>query len=901
VLRVARHDGSSGFLSVFRIPNSLLMPVLGRFARQLRHLLWKPPVEQEVDSELAFHLEMRMREYVARGMDPTTARAEALRRFGNVEQINETCRDIGRRRDTEMRRTEWLGELTQDLAYGLRYLRANPGFALAAVLTLALGIGAATTIFGVANAVILRPFPFRAPEQLVRLWETNPTTDDFSVSEPNYLDWRARSSTFAELAAYRGNNLNLVGDGTPEQLAAIDVTHTLFRLLGVSPRVGRAFTAEEDRPGGPRVVILSDGLWQRRFGGAADVVGRTLSLDGQPYTVIGVMPPRPGFATNAELWLPLAPSAASNRGDHRLGVVGRLRPNVTLETANADMRAIARQLSQQYPATNGEWGVRLATINDWLIGPELRGRVVALLFAVGLLLLMACVNVANLLIARASTRQREIGVRAALGAGRWRIARQLLTESLVLAAIGTAVGVALAAAAMPVLRSAGGDAVPRLDEMSLDWRVMSFVAAASLLTGLLFGLAPAFHASRSGIHGVLRSGSRVASTGRLRSALVIVSIALAMVLLVGAGLVGTSFLRLMRVDPGFQSEHVLVASISLPRERYPNDRIATFHTEATSRIAALPGVRAAGMINIAPFSGGNTAIPFSVVGRPPASPGEFPQAGWRSVTPGYFAALGIRLKRGRLLDETDGPDAPPTIVISDTMARRFWPGEDPIGKQIRVGGAKNAFTVVGVVTDVRAQTLEDEPAPIIYLSYHQVALRSMWLTVRAVGAPTSVAGAVQREIWAIDKTLPVANMQPLTQLMSEAAAQPRLTMLIFGIFASAALALAAIGVYGVVAYSVAQRTREIGVRMALGAQPARIVRAVLRHGLSLAVVGIVIGLAGAYALSRFIAAILYGTEPTDLVTYGGVALVLALCAAVASLVPARRAARVDPVTALRYD
>jgi putative ABC transport system permease protein len=877
------------------------VPRLGRFARHLRHLVWKPPVEQEVDSELAFHIEMRTRDYVARGMDPAAARAEAMRRFGDVEHINEACRDIGRRRDREMRRTEWIAELRQDFVYALRYLRTNPGFGVAAVLTLALGIGASTTIFGVANAVILRPLPFREPERLVRIWETNPATDDFSASEPNYLDWRARSRSFAELAAYRWGSMNLVGDGQPEALTVIGVTHTLFPLLPVAPRVGRAFTADEDKPGGPRVVILSDGLWQRRFGGDRDVIGRSISLDGNPHTVIGVLPPGLGFATDADLWEPLRPDPASNRGDHRLGVVGRLRPGTTIESATADLRAVARQLAQQYPASNAEWGARLASFRDWLIGPEVRDRVIALLVAVGLLLLMACVNVANLLIARASTRQREMGVRAALGAGRWRITRQLLTESLTLAALGAAVGVALAAAAMPVLRKVGGDAVPRLDEMSLDWRVLAFAVGASLVTGLLFGLAPALHAARAGLHAMLRSGTRVAATGRLRSTLVVASIALAMLLLVGAGLVGTSFLRLMRVDPGFDPEHVLVASISLPRERYPNDRIAAFHGEAMARIAAMPGVRAAGMVNIAPFSGGNTAIEFSLVGGPPARPGDFPQAGWRSVTPGYFAALGIRLKRGRRLNESDVGNGTPVIVISDTMARRYWPGEDPIGRQIRVGNGKSPFTVVGVVNDIRAQTLEEEPAPIMYLSYHQVSLRSMWLTVRAVGAPTSVANAVQREIWAIDKTLPVANVQPLTQLISEVAAQPRLTMLIFGLFASAALALAAIGVYGVVAYAVAQRTREIGVRLALGAQPSRIVRGVLRHGLTLAGLGIAIGLIAAYALTRFIAAILYGTEPTDVVTYGAVALTLAACAAAASLAPARRAATVDPVAALRYD
>jgi putative ABC transport system permease protein len=453
---------------------------------------------------------------------------------------------------------------------------------------------------------------------------------------------------------------------------------------------------------------------------------------------------------------------------------------------------------------------------------------------------------------------------------------------------------------MRVLRKVGGDAVPRLDEMSLDLRVLGFAVAASVVTGLLFGLAPALRVSRADLHGVLRSGTRIAGAGRLRSALVVASVALAMLLLVGAGLVGTSFVRLMRVDPGFDAEHVLTASISLPGSRYQGNQVSVFHAEAIRRISRIPGVRAVGMTNIAPFSGGSTGIGFRVVGRPPLRPGEYPQADWRSVTPGYFQALRIQLKRGRLLTEADDAQQR-TIVITETMAKRYWPGEDPIGKQILTEGARNPLTVVGIVSDIRDQTLEAEPNPLMYLSYRQVAWPWMWLVVRATGAPSSVAGAVRREIWAIDKALPVANVQPLSQLVSEVAAQPRLTMLIFGLFASAALALAVIGVYGVVAYSVTQRTREIGVRVALGAQPARIIRAVFGHGMRLAIAGIVIGLAGAYALARFIAAILYGTEPTDTLTYGAVALVLASCAALASLAPARRAARVDPVAALRYD
>jgi putative ABC transport system permease protein len=878
-----------------------LMVPLGRFSRSLRHLLWKPPVEQEVDSELEFHIEMRTRDNMARGMDREAARAEAMRRFGDVGRINEACRDIGRRRDREMRRTEWLGELRQDFTYAARYLRANPGFGLAAVVTLALGIGASTAIFGVANAVILRPLPFKDPDRLVRIYETNPSTPRFSASDPNYLDWRARSRSFAELAAYGGGGASLVGDGEPERLGGARVTHTLFPLLGVSPRMGRTFTADEDRAGaGARVVLLSHGFWQRRFGGDPGILGRSLNLDGQAYTVIGVMSQTFNFPSETDVWFPLAPDPASRRDNHTLGVVGRLRPGVTVAQAEAELGAIAKQLGREYPASNAEWGVSLQTFRDWIVEPGLRDRIRALLYAVGLLLLMACVNVANLLLARASTRGREMSVRAALGAGRGRIARQLLTESLALALTGAAVGIALAALAMRILRKVGGDAVPRLDEMSLDLRVLGFAIAASLVTGLLFGLAPAIRVSRTDLQNVLRSGSRVAGAGRLRSVLVVASVALAMLLLVGAGLVGTSFVRLMRVDPGFDAEHVLTASLALPSSRYQGNRISDFHAEALQRISRIPGVRAAGMTNIAPFSGGSTAIGFTVVGRPPLRPGEYPQADWRSVTPGYFQALRIQLKRGRLLSEADGRNDR-AIVITETMAKRYWPNEDPVGRQILTEGGSRPFTIVGVVGDIRDQTLEAEPNPLIYLSYRQVGWPWMWLVVRAAGEPTSIAGAVRREIWAIDKALPLANVQPLTQLVTEVAAQPRLTMLIFGLFASAALALAVIGVYGVVAYSVTQRTREIGVRVALGAQPARIVGGVLGHGMRLALAGIVLGLAGAYGLARFIAAILYGTEPTDAVTYAMVALVLATCAALASLVPARRAARVDPVAALRYE
>jgi putative ABC transport system permease protein len=858
-------------------------------------------VEREVDSELAFHLEMRVRELLEQGMTPVDARRAALERFGDVDRITTACRDIGRRRNRDMRRTEWLAELRHDLRYAVRGLRSSPGFTAVALLTLAMGIGASTTIFSVANTVLLRPFPYREPDRIVRLYETNPSTETFGISEPNYLDWRQRVRGMSQLAAFTGRNASLLGDGDPVELAALVATPSLFPLLGVRPLLGRVFRDEEAKPGAPaRVVLLSYALWQTRFGGDRGVVGRTLNLGGTSYEVIGVMPPDLVFPGNPELWEPLAPSPSAQRGDRRLGVIGRLAPNVTLARSLDEMRSVARDLARQYPETNGEWGANVTSLQAWLVGDDLRTRVQALLVAVGLLLLMGCVNVANLLLARATARQREMSVRAALGAGRGRIVRQLLTESLVLAAAGAAIGVLLTTLAVPVLRDVGETAIPRLDELAVDWRVVSFGIAASLVTGILFGIAPALQASRADLNDLLRSGGRVAAAGRLRSILIVTSVAMALVLLVGAGLVGRSFERLMRVDYGFRAEGVFTASVALPNGRYPERaQRAAFYSEAARRLAATPGVRAVGFTNIAPFSGGSTAISFAVVGRQPASADEFLSANWRSVTPGYFAATGVPLKKGRLIAETDGEPAPRVVVITETMARRIWPGVDPLGQQVTVGGSPAPWTVVGIVGDIRDQLLQEEPEPMMYLSFQQVPWSSMWVLVRGPGDPMALAPVVRREIRAIDPLLPVANEQPLSRLVSQIAAQPRFTALIFGLFASAALVLAVVGVYGIVAYGVTQRTREIGVRLALGATPSGIVRGVVRHGVGLAGFGIAIGLWAAYALSRFMQGILYDVAPTDAVTYLAVAALLVGCAAAASTLPARWAARLDPVRALR--
>jgi len=885
------------------------VPTLGRFRRELRWRFWSVPVEREVDSELAFHLEMRIRELVEQGMTLDDARATALTRFGDVDRITEACRDIGRRRNKDMRRAEWLTELRHDLRYALRGLRASPGFTAVALLTLAMGIGASTTIFSVANAVLLRPFPYHEPKRIVRLYETNPTTDLFSVSEPNYLDWLQRVRGLSQMAAFTGGNLTLLGDGDPEELSAMAATPSLFPLLGVRPLIGRVFREEESKPGAPaRVILFSYAFWQTRFGADPQVVGRTVNLNGTSYEVIGVMPPEFVFPGNPALWEPLAPSATLSRGetprgDRRLAVLGRLAPNVTIARALDELKSVARDLARQYPETNRGWGANVTSLEEWLIGDELRTRVQVLLVAVGLLLAMGCVNVANLLLARATARQREMSVRAALGAGRGRIVRQLLTESLVLAAIGAALGVALTVVAVPILRDVGQTAIPRLDELDIDWQVVAFGIVASVVTGILFGIAPALQASRADLNDVLRSGGRVAAASRLRSILIVTSVALALVLLVGAGLVGRSFERLMRVDYGFRAEGVFTASVTLPVERYrQRAKLAAFYAEVARRLSTTRGIRAVGFTNIAPFSGGSTAIQFTVAGRQAARADEYLSAHWRLVTPGYFPAIGVALKKGRLIAESDGAEAPRVVVITETMARQIWPGMDPVGQQIRLGGNDGpTWTVVGIVGDIRDQLLQQEPQPMMYLSFQQLAWQTMWLIVRGTGDPLALAPVVRREIHAIDPLMPVANEQPLERFVSAIAAQPRFTTLIFALFASAALVLAVVGVYGIVAYGVTQRTREFGVRLALGATPSRIVMSVVRYGVGLAGFGIAIGLWAAYALSRFVQGILYEVTATDAVTYLAVAALLVGCAAAASILPARRAARLDPVRALRDD
>ncbi|HEU4630879.1 MAG TPA: ABC transporter permease [Gemmatimonadaceae bacterium] len=797
--------------------------------------------------------------------------------------------------------------LLSDLRNALRQLRRRPGVTLVAVLALAVGIGGATAIFSVLDATLLRPLPYPRPDALVRIWPTSAAGEDFSASEPEFLDLQARNRTFAAMAAMRPAHPSLTGEGEPERLDGAAVTHTLFPLLGVQPVLGRAFTAAEDRAGdGARVALLSHELWQRRFGGDSGVVGRVITLDGAPFVVTGVLPASFAFAPGVDVYLPLAPSAGAERDDRWLDVVGRLAPGVTLAQARADLARVARELAAEHPATNEGWGVRAVSFADWLRGAQYRRAVWVLFGAVACLLLLACANVANLLVAQGIARQGELGIRAALGASRGRVVRQLFTESLVLALAGAGVGLLLAAWAVDAVRTlAAPDAVPGLADVALDGRVVAFALGTGVLTALLFGLLPALRAARVDVGRTLTVGAR-AGTGagrrRLREGLAVAQIALAMVLLVGAGLMLTSFRRLQGVDTGLSAAGVLTVPLQLPADAYPSERQRAFVRELVARAEALPGVRSAAVTITNPYREWGFANDVTPADRAASAPAAgLLVAGWRSVTPGFFRTLEIPLLRGRLFDEAVGADADPVVVVSASLARRLWPGEEAVGKALYWGGTTGTpKRVVGVVGDVRDRALEAEPQPMLYLPYAQVEMPMVTLLVRTeLARPAALAGSLRGIVWSIDPNLPVPEVTPLATNQAALLAGTRFRTLLLAAFAAVALLLAALGVYSVMAFAVAQRTREIGVRLALGARPAEVAAAVLRRGLALTTAGIVVGLAGSLAAGRATASLLYETPPTDAGTIAAVALLLGVTALLATWVPSRRATRVDPVRALR--
>ncbi|MGD0773141.1 MAG: ABC transporter permease [Candidatus Solibacter sp.] len=801
----------------------------------------------------------------------------------------------------------------QDLRYGLRRLGKTPAFTVVALLTLALGMGANTGMFSVVDTVLLKPLPFRDAENLLVIWEKNPSQNRYRmfVAPANFLAWRNEGRAVERMAAVQEARLNLTGGPNghidPEELKVERVTAGLFPMLGVEPELGRAFRSDEDQPGRANVVLLSHALWQRRFAGDPGITGKTIRLRDQPYTVVGVLPP--AFAVmeaGVDLFVPLGlnPSDTRSANARVLTVIARRRG--PLRQVRAELDAVGARMEQALPALDRGCRPSVFELNDELVGGARRPLWV-LMAAVALLLLMACVNVANLLLARGATRRKEIALRTALGAGRGRIVTQLLSESVLLALGGGGLGLLLAACAVYVLAHAGPASVPRLAQAALDLRVFGFALAVSLATGILFGLAPAMQVSGSSLNMALVEGGRGGTAGRtgrrIRNVLAITEVALAVVVLIGAGLLIRSFIRLRAVDPGFQPARMLTVRVPLAGGRNAaGERRIAFFKLVTDRIATLPGVRAVGAVNVLPLTGLGVGATFAVEGRPAPSAEQRPMGLMRSVTPAYFGAMGIPLLAGRALADSDTALSPPVIVVNQTLARRFWPGASAIGGRLAIDQlAGRVAEIVGVVGDVKPDRMEGGEWPTLYHSYPQAPAAAMTLVVRTAGAPLRLASAVESEVRRLDPDQPVADVRTMEDVVNLAVAGARFQTALLASFAGVAFLLAAVGIYGVISYDVSQRTNEIGIRMALGAQPSDVRRLILGQGARLAVYGIVAGLLGAAVLTRWMGTMLFGVGPTDVWTYAAVSTLLAVVALGASYIPSRRAMVPDPVIALRHE
>jgi len=811
-----------------------------------------------------------------------------------------------------------MGTFLQDLRFGFRMLVKRPGFTVIAVLALALGIGANTAIFSVVNAVLLKPLPYKDPQRIVAVWETNPQLgaemrNRNEVAMGNFLDWRAQNQAFERMGALFYSNANLTGAGAPERLQSVVVTTNLFDVLGVQPALGRSFRPEEENVASPRVVLLSHGLWQRRFGADPTVVGRTLTINGNQVTVVGVMPQ--GFqlqfptSMQVEMWLPMRidTAAQADRKAHYLYVLARLKEGMTLEQSQAAMTSIAGQLQQQFPETNADKGAHVVSLHKQLVG-NVQPYLYVLFAAVGFVLLIACANVANLLLARVAARHKEVAIRIALGASRLRLIRQLLTESILLAAVGGVLGLLLAYWGIDLLVALTPGDVPRLNEIGLHAPVFGWTLLVSILTGVLFGLAPALQASKPDLNESLKESGRSSAgleRSRLRGLLVVSEVALALVLLVCAGLMIKSFMRLQQVSPGFEPKNLLTMNISLPRQKYPEAQQANgFYNQLFERVRALPGVETVGGVDPLPLSDSNGTTGFVVEGGPMLAPADRPEVGERSATPAYFQTMRIPVLKGRAFTEQDRENSPRVMIVNEALARRYWPNEEVLGK--RLGFEDDAskqvwWEIVGVVGNVKHEKLDAEAKPELFFPYEQSPRNFMSLVVRTTSDPSMMITGVRDQVLAIDKDQPVFDIKTMDQRLSKSVAQSRFIMLLLGLFSALALILAAVGIYGVMAYVVSQRTHEIGIRMALGAQSGDVLRMVVRQGMTLTLVGVGIGLVAAFALTRLMASLLYGVTATDPLTFITVALVLSMVALLAIFIPARRATRVDPMEALRYE
>jgi putative ABC transport system permease protein len=808
--------------------------------------------------------------------------------------------------------------LWQDLRFGFRTLTRKPGFTVVAIIALALGIGANTAIFSVVNSVLLRPLAYQDPAALVVINHDYPKINlKASVSAIGYTHYRDNAKSFESVAAMTGGGFNLTGGGDPEQVNGALVTHNFFSALGARPALGRVFLPEEDQPGKNKVVALSHGFWQRRFGADPGIVNKTITINDENYTVVGVMPPSFQFGRElgrvVDLWTPIA--FTREQLDYRrltnenLTVIARLKPGVTIGQAQAELDAIAANLRQQYMpgADRSNWGLTTQYLSELVVG-DIRLALWILMGIVGLVLLIACANVANLLLARAADRQKEMAIRTALGAGRRRVIRQLLTESALLALIGGAIGLLLAWLGINALVKVNQVQIPRASEIGVDWRALAFTLGVSLLTGFVFGLVPALQISKADLHETLKEGGRTGSSGArawVRNTLVVLEMALALVVLVSAGLLVRSFWRVQQVNPGFAPQNTLAMSLVLPATKYkePVQRV-NFYKEALQRIRALPGVQSAGATSILPLSGNNSSGSFQIEGRVTPQGQSSPHGDRWAATTDYFSTMRIPIIRGRFFDDRDTMESQPVAIIDETMARKYWPDEDPMGKRITFQSRDNKpiwREIVGVVGHVKHKGLEGESRVQYYMPHSQTQNAFMSLVVRASGDPTSLTGAVRGAISGLDKDLPVFRVKTMEQFVSESMAQRRFAMALVGIFAAVALALACVGLYGVLSYSITQRLREIGIRMALGASGADVLRLVVGQGMLLALAGVALGSVAAFLLTRVMANLLFAVTAGDPLTFVTIAALLTLVALVACFAPARRATKVDPIVALRYE
>jgi putative ABC transport system permease protein len=892
--------------------------------------------EQEVIEELALQLEGGYNAARAQGASEKEAAARAAAQFPDWAAVAREIESAEQPITTQIRaRTpeSWqhslaedsirarrggnmFADLMQDIRYAFRMLRKAPGFTAVAVLTLALGIGANTAIFSVVNAVLLRPLPYPDPDRLVRLYETNESHGwlHFSVSPPTYMDWQAQTKSFEGMSSLRNGTFNYTGGAEPERLLGARVNASFFDLLGVKPMTGRTFLTDDDPVGNAQVTVLSYGLWQRLFGGDPNIVGRSIILDGRPYNVIGVMPRGFQYPGRSEIWVPsefiastLAPTA---RGAHYINVVARLKPGVTLAQAQEEMSAIAARIAQQFPDKNAGWSARVMAMRDTVIG-DIRLTLLVLLGAVAFVLLIACANVANLLLARAAARAKEIAVRTSLGASRGRVARQLLTESVVLSLMGSTLGLIIAVWGIRALRNLPAGTLPRSDTVSLDLSVLAFTILLAFLAGLISGLVPALHTTRAALAETLKETGRSAAGSRVRhrvrSALMVTEVTLAIVLLAGAGLLLRSFDRLQRVDPGMRPDHLLTAVVNLSSTKYAtNAQVAQFFTQLTEKLNTLPGVEAAGLATSNPLRGSGFTFAFATKELISLAPSQQPSAPYYVVSPDYFRAAGIPLLQGRYFTAADAAGAPRVAIISQTLSRRFYKDKNPIGQPLFIGaGAPTKEPiwreVVGVVGDVKDDGLDSEGTAANYEPYTQNPFSGMTVFLRTKGDPMQYVAALRSQVYAVDKDQPVATIQTGEFWLQDSISDSHLRTLLLGIFAGVALVLAAVGLYGVMSYAVTQRTQEIGVRMALGAQRVDVYRLIVGQGMLLVVAGVVLGIGGALGLTRLLKTFLFGVKPTDPATFVGVSVVLIVVAALACFVPARRASRVDPLVALRHE